>query len=287
MEVGLVENVSSLERANMMMHLNKSALEGRLVLEDDKHSHNEKLSQAKSLANGMVDIGLYDNQSEDEGEIMLLAMILLQLHGVKLPVESPNDNESGTNSKKKRQRTSPEQLAILEQIFQTDKMPNQQTRVQLADQLGMSSRRVQIWFQNKRAKVKRSQMKEGSADGSPSSSQNGLRDSTSSSPSSPSSPVPEDETLSPISSPNPMVLVPQNMPIMQQQQPQQQQQQQQAPLAPITSTSATKVHQATSQTVASFSSSQLQFSLTSFESSQPLLLPNEYNTLRLQSMLKN
>lgn len=81
---------------------------------------------------------------------MLLAMILLQLHGVKFPGGFPDQN-----NKKKRQRTSPDQLAILEQIFQTDKMPSQQTRVQLADQLGMSSRRVQIWFQNKRAKVKR------------------------------------------------------------------------------------------------------------------------------------
>lgn len=88
---------------------------------------------------------------------MLLAMILLQLHG-KFPGGFPDpDNmlDQDNNNKKKRQRTSPDQLAILEQIFQTDKMPSQQTRVQLADQLGMSSRRVQIWFQNKRAKVKR------------------------------------------------------------------------------------------------------------------------------------
>ncbi|EGG14700.1 homeobox transcription factor [Cavenderia fasciculata] len=56
------------------------------------------------------------------------------------------------DKKKKRQRTSPEQLAILEQIFETDKMPSQQIRHRLANQLGMSSRRVQIWFQNKRAK---------------------------------------------------------------------------------------------------------------------------------------
>lgn len=99
---------------------------------------------------------LDDDESEDEGEIMLLAMILLQLHGVKFPGGFPDPH-----NKKKRQRTSPDQLAILEQIFQTDKMPSQQTRVQLADQLGMSSRRVQIWFQNKRAKVKRGLGKSG------------------------------------------------------------------------------------------------------------------------------
>jgi len=103
----------------------------------------------------VVELDLYDDEdSEDEGEVMLLAMILLQLHGVKFPGGFPDQH-----NKKKRQRTSPDQLAILEQIFQTDKMPSQQTRVQLADQLGMSSRRVQIWFQNKRAKVKRGQNK--------------------------------------------------------------------------------------------------------------------------------
>jgi len=152
-----------------------------------------------------------ESNPEDEGEIMLLAMILLQFNGVKLP-SSPLEEGSDSLNKKKRQRTSPEQLAILEQIFQTDKMPNQQTRVHLADQLGMSSRRVQIWFQNKRAKVKRSASKpEGGDEASP---LNMLRRnstssiSSSSSPPSPSSPsVPSDEMPSP--SPSSPVLVPQ------------------------------------------------------------------------------
>lgn len=155
------------------------------------------------------------NNPEDEGEIMLLAMILLQLNGVKLPSSSPME-EAGADSlnKKKRQRTSPEQLAILEQIFQTDKMPNQQTRVHLADQLGMSSRRVQIWFQNKRAKVKRGVSKEG-GDESPlsmlrrNSSSSISSSSSPPSPSSPSSPssVPSDEMPSP--QPASPLLVPQ------------------------------------------------------------------------------
>jgi hypothetical protein len=137
-------------------------------------------AQAKQLTEQLE---LY-NDKDDEGEIMLLAMILLQLHGVKLPTSHEDDNDM--LNKKKRQRTSPDQLAILEQIFQTDKMPNQQTRVQLADQLGMSSRRVQIWFQNKRAKVKRSVSKNDTECSSP----NSLNSSSSSiaSPSSPSSP---------------------------------------------------------------------------------------------------
>jgi hypothetical protein len=57
--------------------------------------------------------------------------------------------------KKKRQRISSEQLDLLEQTFETDKMPNQKKRIELASKLGMSMKRVQIWFQNRRAKLKR------------------------------------------------------------------------------------------------------------------------------------
>jgi len=57
--------------------------------------------------------------------------------------------------RKKRKRVTEEQLTILETIFATDKMPDQKLRLQLAQRLGMSSRRVQIWFQNKRAKLKK------------------------------------------------------------------------------------------------------------------------------------
>jgi hypothetical protein len=52
--------------------------------------------------------------------------------------------------RKKRRRTSPEELDILENTFKVDPMPNQALRQQLAQQLGMTPRRVQIWFQNKR-----------------------------------------------------------------------------------------------------------------------------------------
>jgi len=174
MEVGIPQTLSSLEKA----FLPTSRL---------------------SLENNVLDVKLTDK--DDEGEIMLLAMILLQLHGVKLPSSSSSSSSSSSGSvsdedndlinKKKRQRTSPDQLAILEQIFQTDKMPNQQTRVQLADQLGMSSRRVQIWFQNKRAKVKRSSMKQDGDCSSPSS----LGDSSSSIP-APDSPSSSSESVS-------------------------------------------------------------------------------------------
>ncbi|KAI5173130.1 hypothetical protein NEFER03_2099 [Nematocida sp. LUAm3] len=55
---------------------------------------------------------------------------------------------------KPRKRTSKEQLELLEQTFQTNIKPDASLRKALADKLGMTPRSVQVWFQNKRAKVK-------------------------------------------------------------------------------------------------------------------------------------
>ena len=59
--------------------------------------------------------------------------------------------------RKRRKRTTAAQLALLETHFANDMLPSNETRAALADRLGMSPRRVQIWFQNKRAKNKRIQ----------------------------------------------------------------------------------------------------------------------------------
>ncbi|KAI8638661.1 hypothetical protein BD408DRAFT_446578 [Parasitella parasitica] len=55
---------------------------------------------------------------------------------------------------RKRTRTSPEQLAVLEKSFISNPSPNNRVREQLSHQLGMPERSIQIWFQNRRAKVK-------------------------------------------------------------------------------------------------------------------------------------
>jgi len=60
-----------------------------------------------------------------------------------------------TNQPKKRQRTSPSQLEVLEKIYQQEKLPSSDLRKELAVKLKMTPRRVQVWFQNKRAKEKR------------------------------------------------------------------------------------------------------------------------------------
>ncbi|GAB5588430.1 hypothetical protein Unana1_03330 [Umbelopsis nana] len=68
---------------------------------------------------------------------------------------SSNSNApvSGTTPKK-RTRATPEQLAVLEKTFMTNTSPNSRMRSSLAQELGMTERSIQIWFQNRRAKVK-------------------------------------------------------------------------------------------------------------------------------------
>ncbi|CAG8528359.1 5720_t:CDS:2, partial [Racocetra fulgida] len=53
-----------------------------------------------------------------------------------------------------RTRATPEQLAILEDTFKTNTSPNSKVREALAEKVNMSERSIQIWFQNRRAKMK-------------------------------------------------------------------------------------------------------------------------------------
>lgn len=50
---------------------------------------------------------------------------------------------------KHRKRTSPEQLSVLEKSFDENCKPSAVTRKLLADQIGMTPRSVQVWFQNR------------------------------------------------------------------------------------------------------------------------------------------
>ncbi|TGZ80491.1 hypothetical protein EX30DRAFT_52122 [Ascodesmis nigricans] len=54
----------------------------------------------------------------------------------------------------KRQRATQEQLVVLEAEFDKCPTPNATTRERIAEQINMTERSVQIWFQNRRAKIK-------------------------------------------------------------------------------------------------------------------------------------
>ncbi|KAI8141351.1 homeobox domain-containing protein [Fennellomyces sp. T-0311] len=63
-------------------------------------------------------------------------------------------NNSSSSQPKKRTRVTPSQLTILEETFAISATPDSKMRKQLAQKLQMPERSIQIWFQNRRAKVK-------------------------------------------------------------------------------------------------------------------------------------
>ncbi|KAF9270765.1 homeobox-domain-containing protein [Marasmius fiardii PR-910] len=67
---------------------------------------------------------------------------------------SPSD-ASRDRQKKPRHRHSPAQLAALNELFDRNEHPSLDLRVSLAERLGMETKTVNAWFQNKRASSKK------------------------------------------------------------------------------------------------------------------------------------
>ncbi|WVF69951.1 hypothetical protein IAT40_004736 [Kwoniella sp. CBS 6097] len=73
------------------------------------------------------------------------------------PEDIPHDGQEMIYSNlevKHRRRTTPDQLKILEYWYDINPKPDNSLREHLAAQLGMTKRNVQVWFQNRRAKMK-------------------------------------------------------------------------------------------------------------------------------------
>ncbi|KAJ2918354.1 hypothetical protein MD484_g2063, partial [Candolleomyces efflorescens] len=62
---------------------------------------------------------------------------------------------AGLQQKKPRHRHSPEQLAALNSLFDRNEHPPLEARAALAERLGMETKTVNAWFQNKRASSKK------------------------------------------------------------------------------------------------------------------------------------
>ncbi|KAG7660648.1 YOX1 [[Candida] subhashii] len=58
-------------------------------------------------------------------------------------------------ARRKRRRTSPNELAILNQEFEIGTTPNKARRIEIASRVSMTEKAVQIWFQNKRQSLRK------------------------------------------------------------------------------------------------------------------------------------
>ncbi|ORX38889.1 hypothetical protein BD324DRAFT_648994 [Kockovaella imperatae] len=73
------------------------------------------------------------------------------------------EDETAPAEVKHRRRTTPDQLRVLEHWFKVNPKPDNNMREWLALELGMTKRNIQVWFQNRRAKVKSIALKERAA----------------------------------------------------------------------------------------------------------------------------
>ncbi|XP_033964743.1 homeobox protein engrailed-2a-like [Pseudochaenichthys georgianus] len=73
------------------------------------------------------------------------------------PTSSSSSSSSSSSKEDKRPRTAftAEQLQRLKTEFQTNRYLTEQRRQHLAQELGLNESQIKIWFQNKRAKIKK------------------------------------------------------------------------------------------------------------------------------------
>ncbi|KAL6041474.1 SH3 and multiple ankyrin repeat domains protein 1-like isoform X2 [Balamuthia mandrillaris] len=96
-------------------------------------------------------------------------------------ISAVSKSKKGDGGKRKRQRTTPEQLEVLEKEFSISPTPAREVRHRLSLELMMTPRQVQVWFQNKRAKEKKIARKSGNAYTFQSASSSATSNSTTSS----------------------------------------------------------------------------------------------------------
>ena len=71
------------------------------------------------------------------------------------PDWEPLSEEDGKKKRDTRVIFSPEQICILEAHYEANAFPKADLREQIGEELGLTAKKVDVWFRNRRAKAKR------------------------------------------------------------------------------------------------------------------------------------
>ena len=71
------------------------------------------------------------------------------------PDWEPLSEEDGKKKRDTRVIFSPEQICILEAHYEANAFPKADLREQIGEELGLTAKKVDVWFKNRRAKAKR------------------------------------------------------------------------------------------------------------------------------------
>ncbi|KAG6332337.1 hypothetical protein ID866_6755 [Astraeus odoratus] len=123
-----------------------------IVHDDHRHLFPQKHMQLSSAPVSPTYFREYDG---DIGTSMPTKPHLDEEKLSKLSDKSQDPVDGNKPSKKPRQRHSAAQLAALNGLFEKSEHPSLDQRVELAEKLGMETKTVNAWFQNKRASTKK------------------------------------------------------------------------------------------------------------------------------------
>lgn len=109
-------------------------------------------------------VSLYSKQLNLEFMLRYAITLVLLFTGPRSrKLKKPSDPKSPSDKGEKRPRTafSSDQLGRLKKEFDENRYLTEERRKNLADELGLHENQIKIWFQNKRAKIKKSSGEKG------------------------------------------------------------------------------------------------------------------------------
>ncbi|CAL9697233.1 unnamed protein product [Knipowitschia caucasica] len=145
-----------------MLKSEEDILATRTGADTSKHSNNQKLNlPIRKLSHSIEEIlkkptCYRENRTSDSSKLEILANEYHSTDMALLDTSRTMKTCAGLSGQRKSRQTritfSPFQLLHLERVFQMTPYPDVSTREQLASRLHLTDTRIQIWFQNRRAK---------------------------------------------------------------------------------------------------------------------------------------